>query len=67
VSLEYLGSIYAVSVTVPHPHNLTTGRTFDFFSEKEGLLFSPIDHPARAIGRGESNQRELCPKRLVRI
>jgi hypothetical protein len=30
-----------------------------FFSEKEGLLFSLIDHPARPIGRGGSNQREL--------
>ncbi len=36
-----------------------TGRPSIFFSEKEGLLFSPIDHPACPIGRGGSNQREL--------
>jgi len=33
--------------------------TFDFFSEKEGLLFSPVDHPARPMGGGGSDQREL--------
>jgi hypothetical protein len=44
------------SPTPPQPHNWPT---FNFFSEKEGLLFSPIDHPARPISRGGSNQREL--------
>jgi len=44
------------SGTPPQP---TAGRTFDFFSEKEGLLFSPIDHPARPMVRGGSDQREL--------
>ncbi len=48
---------------VAHPPQPTAGRTFDFFSEKEGLLFSPIDHPARPIGRGGSNQRELLASR----
>jgi hypothetical protein len=43
----------------PTPPQPTAGQTFYFFSEKEGLLFSQIDHPARPIGRGGSNQREL--------
>jgi len=30
-----------------------------FFFKKEGLLFLLIDHPARPIGHGVSNQREL--------
>jgi len=37
----------------PQPANL------QFFSKKEGLLFSLVDHPAHPIGRGGSNQREL--------
>jgi hypothetical protein len=42
-------------------HHATTHnrRTINFFSKKEGLLFSLIDHPAHPIGRGGSNQREL--------
>jgi hypothetical protein len=41
------------------PPQPTTGQTINFFSIKEGLLFSLIDHPAHPIGRGGSNQREL--------
>jgi hypothetical protein len=55
--------VYVLDITpctqVPHPHNLTTGRPSIYFLEKEGLLFSPIDHPARPIGGGGSNQKEL--------
>ena len=42
-------------------HTPTTSQLANpiFFLEKEGLLFSPIDHPARPIGRGGSNQRDL--------
>jgi hypothetical protein len=62
-TMNFFAQCYISSITpctqVPHPHNLTTGRPSIFFSEKEGLLFSPIDHPARPIGGGGSNQREL--------
>ena len=44
---------------VAHPHNPQLAEPCQIFSKKEGLLFSPIDHPARPIGRGGSNQREL--------
>ena len=46
---------------VAHPHNPQLAKLCQFFSkkEKEGLLFLLIDHPARPIGRGVSNQREL--------
>jgi hypothetical protein len=40
------------------PHNPQPAEP-SFFSIKEGLLFSLIDHPAHPIGRGGSNQREL--------
>ena len=40
------------------PHNPQPTEP-SFFSIKEGLLFSLIDHPAHPIGRGGSNQREL--------
>jgi hypothetical protein len=39
--------------------NLITAKPCQFFSKKEGLLFLLIDHTARPIGRGVSNQREL--------
>ena len=44
---------------VPHPHNPQLAEPCHFFSKKKGLLFLLIDHPARPIGRGGSNQREL--------
>ena len=44
---------------VAHPHNPQLAESCEFFSYKEGLLFSLIDHPARPIGGGGSNQREL--------
>jgi hypothetical protein len=40
-------------------HNPQPAEHSIFFSTKEGLLFSLIDHPAHPIGRGGSNQREL--------
>jgi hypothetical protein len=42
-------------------HHATTAQPANhhFFSKKEGLLFSLIDHPAHPIGRGGSNQMEL--------
>ena len=39
--------------------NIITAEPCQFFSKKEGLLFLLIDHPARPIGGGISNQREL--------
>jgi hypothetical protein len=42
-----------------HPHNPRLPKPSRFFSKKEGLLFLLIDHPARPIGRGGLNQREL--------
>jgi len=41
-----------------HPRNPQLAEPCQFFSKKEGLLFSLINYPALPIGRGESNQWE---------
>jgi len=48
-----------VAAHTPTTHNQPNRPNRHFFSKKEGLLFSLIDHPAHPISRGGSNQREL--------